>query len=307
MSEDSKSTITAVIPAFNEEKTIAHTVLESKKYVNEVVVVDDGSLDDTCGAATRAGATVLRHPVNLGYGAALATGFEYMRNNGAQYLVVLDGDGQHSPADIPKLVEPLIRGNADITNGSRFINEESRRKIPAYRKIGIGMVNKAWNLSTKNADLTDTQCGFRAYTRDAVNKIDITQTGMCASLEILDEASQNKLRIIEVPVSAEYGGTTSTVQPGRHGMELINYVLKKMKEEHPLLIFGGSGVVVSTIGLAFGIYSMNSYFESRYLPFGPTIVAGIMIYVGTLLVFGGLILNSIQALAAKFEERNSRQ
>jgi uncharacterized membrane protein len=130
---------------------------------------------------------------------------------------------------------------------------------------------------------------------------------MCASLEILDEASQNKLRIIEVPVSAEYGGTTSTVQPGRHGMELINYVLKKMKEEHPLLIFGGSGVVVSTIGLAFGIYSMNSYFESRYLPFGPTIVAGIMIYVGTLLVFGGLILNSIQALAAKFEERNSRQ
>ncbi len=297
--------IAAVIPAFNEVNTIRRTVEESRKYVHEVIVVDDGSTDDTGREASSAGATVLRHDSNLGYGAALATGFRYVKGNGARILVILDGDGQHNPADIPKIVEPIIRGDAEVTTGSRFINDDSRGEIPGYRKLGIGMVNKAWNFATKDA-MTDTQCGFRAYSRDAIEKIDIKEVGMSASLEILGEAAQKNLRVVEVPISARYEGDTSTVQPGRHGMELINYVLRKMKDEHPLLIFGVSGTIVTTIGLAFGVYSLNSYFDSRYLPFGPTIVAGIMVYVGTLMIFGGLILNSIQALASKLEKKESK-
>lgn len=297
--------ITAVIPAFNEENSIGKTVEESKKYVEEVVVVDDGSLDNTVNVASQAGAIVLRHASNLGYGAALATGFKYVRGNGADVLVVLDGDGQHNPADIPRIVDPILHGNADIVSGSRFMNNDSRGGMPAYRKLGIGVVNKAWNYASKDT-LTDTQCGFRAYSRDAIEKIEIKQAGMSASLEILDEAGQKSLRVVEVPISARYEGETSSVQPGRHGMELINYVLRKLKEEHPLLIFGLSGVVVTSVGLAFGVYSLNSYFDSRYLPFGPTIVAGVMIYVGTLMIFGGLILNSIQTLASKLENKRSR-
>ena len=96
------------------------------------------------------------------------------------------------------------------------------------------------------------------------------------------------------------------MKPGRHGMELVGYVLKKVKEEHPLLIFGVGGSVVTLVGLGFGIYAMNSYFDSRYLPFGPTIIAAFMIYVGTLMVFGGLILNAIQSLASKMEQKSSK-
>jgi hypothetical protein len=136
--------------------------------------------------------------------------------------------------------------------------------------------------------------------------MEIKETNMSASLEILDQAGARNLRVVEVPVSVNYVGNTSSTEPGRHGMELVNYVLRKLKDEHPLLIFGVGGVLVSSIGLVFGVYSINSYFDTRYLPFGPTIVAGILIYVGTLMIFGGLILNSIQSLAARLEEKHSK-
>jgi glycosyltransferase involved in cell wall biosynthesis len=302
MTQTPNVSVMAVIPAFNEEKTIGKVVREARKYVVEVVVVDDGSSDKTIENAVSAGATVLRHPHNLGYGSALATGFAHVKNNGAGVLVVLDGDGQHDPAEIPRLVKPIIDGSADIVSGSRFIDENAQQHIPAYRKFGIGVVNNAWKLAAGD-NMTDTQCGFRAYSRDAVEKIEINEVNMSASLEILDEASQNNLRVMEIPVSVKYGGDTSTMKPGKHGMELVNYVLKKMREEHPLLIFGGGGALMSVIGIAFGVYSMNSYFDSRYLPFGPTILAALFIYIGTLMIFGGLILNSIQTLASRLEDR----
>lgn len=294
--------ITAVIPAYNEERTIGRVVKDTRQYVDTVIVVDDGSTDRTAELAVNSGAQVLRHPRNLGYGAALATGFEYFRNNGTSYVVVLDGDGQHNPAEIPKLVKPLVDGDADIALGSRFIDDNANRLVPRYRRFGIGIVNMAWNTAT-GATLTDTQCGFRAYSRDAIQKINIKETNMSASLEILEQAQQNNLRVVEVPVSVDYKEAEPTLRPGRHGMELVNYVLRKLREEHPLLIFGGGGMLVTLVGLAFGVYSINSYFDSRYLPFGPSILAGLLIYVGTLMIFGGLILNSVQTLATRIEER----
>jgi glycosyltransferase involved in cell wall biosynthesis len=302
MTESSSPKITAVIPAFNEEKTIGRVVQETLRYVSEVVVVDDGSTDTTRNVALTAGATVLAHSINQGYGDALATGFEYVKNNGANIMVILDGDGQHNPADITRLAAPIISGQADIVLGSRFISKGSKKDVPAYRRFGIGIVNKAWNM-TSSEELTDTQCGFRAYSRNAIDKIDIQEAGMSASLEILDQAGKGNLKLMEVPVKVGYEGDTSTQKPTRHGMELVNYVLKKLKEEHPLLIFGGIGLVVSSLGLVFGIIALNGYFDSRYLPFGPTIIAGILIYVGTLMIFGGLILNSIQSIASRLEDK----
>jgi len=307
MTESSSPKITAVIPAFNEENTIGRIVEETRKYVTEVVVVDDGSTDTTRNVALSAGATVLTHSINMGYGDALATGFEYVKNNGANIMVILDGDGQHDPADIARLAAPIISGQADIVLGSRFISNGSKKDIPAYRRFGLGIVNKAWNMSSTSENVTDTQCGFRAYSRNAIDKIDIQEAGMSASLEILDQAGKSNLRLMEVPVKVGYEGDTSTYKPSRHGMELVNYVLKKLREEHPLLIFGGVGLVTSSIGLVFGIIAINGYFDSRYLPFGPTIVAGILIYVGTLMIFGGLILNSIQSIAAKLEDKRLRK
>jgi len=294
--------ITAMIPAYNEEKTIAKVVEGARRHVTEVLVVDDGSTDGTPEVARNAGAMILRHSHNVGYGASLATGFKYVKDNGASILVVLDGDGQHDPGQIPQLVAPIVEGKADIVIGSRFMDDELKSRMPAYRRFGIGVVNRAWRLASSDS-MTDTQCGFRAYSKRAIDKIDITEAGMSASLQVLDQASDNNLKVVEVPVSVRYGGDTSTVEPGRHGMELINYVLKKLKEEHPLLIFGGAGMVLTVIGLGFGIVAMNSYFETRYLPYGPTLIAGVTIYIGTLMIFGGLILNAIQSIASKLEEK----
>ena len=305
MTDDPKDAITAVIPAFNEEKTIGRVVEDVKRYAQNVIVVDDGSSDATRDVALIAGATILRHPKNLGYGCALATGFSYFKNNGAGVMVVLDGDGQHDPSEIPRLVKPLLDNRADIVVGSRFMDCEKETSIPRYRRFGIGIVNRAWNF-VSGEERTDTQCGFRAYSRDAVQKIDIREASMSASLEILDQAAAKNLRVVEVPVSVKYAGSTSSIEPGRHGMELVNYVLRKLKDEHPLLIFGGGGVLITLIGMAFGVYSINSYFDARHLPFGPTIIAGLLTYVGTLMIFGGLILNSIQSLAARIEKRDAK-
>jgi glycosyltransferase involved in cell wall biosynthesis len=293
--------ITALIPAYNEEKTIGRVIQNTKQFVQSVVVVDDGSSDGTMNVAIGAGATVINHPKNLGYGSALATGFSFFKNNGAGVMVVLDGDGQHNPADIPRLVRPIMDGQADVVIGSRFMDGEGKAVMPRYRRFGIRIVNRAWNFAS-GGEMTDTQCGFRAYSRDAVNKMDIKESNMSASLEILDQAAANNLRVVEIPVSVNYEGNTSSTEPGRHGMELVNYVLRKLNNEHPLLIFGGGGLLVALIGLAFGVYSINSYIDSRYLPFGPTIIAGLLIYVGTLMIFGGFILNSIQSLASRLEK-----
>ena len=306
MTQERDVAITALIPAYNEEKTIGRVIEDAKRYVQSVIVVDDGSSDGTVNVALSAGATVLRHERNRGYGSALATGFTYFRNNGAGVMVVLDGDGQHDPSDIPRLVKPVIDGQADVVIGSRFMDGEAKAVMPRYRRFGIGIVNRAWNIAS-GEEMTDTQCGFRAYSRDAVEKMEIKETNMSASLEILNQAGAKNLRVVEVPVSVNYVGNTSSTEPGRHGMELVNYVLRKLKDEHPLLIFGVGGVLVSSIGLVFGVYSINSYFDSRYLPFGPTIVAGILIYVGTLMIFGGLILNAIQSIADKLEDKRPKE
>lgn len=302
VTENSCPVITAIIPAYNEEKTIGQVVNDVKRYVQNVVVVDDGSSDGTHVAALDAGATVLRHPRNLGYGSALATGFSHFKNNGAGVAVVIDGDGQHNPSEIPILVKPLIDGLADIVVGSRFINPGADASIPRYRKLGILIVNRTWNF-VSGERRTDTQCGFRAYSKEAVQRIDIKQTSMSASLEILDQAAAHNLRVVEVPVSVKYSGDTSSIQPGRHGMELVNYVLKKLRDEHPLLFFGVGGILMSSIGLALGLYSLNVYFASGYLPFGPTFAAAALIYVGSLMIIGGMILNSIQSLASRLDRR----
>src|SRR4030042_6886904 len=136
MTDSSCVSITAVIPAFNEERTIGRVVRDAMKHVSEVVVVDDGSADATSQTAIGAGATVLRHSKNKGYGSALATGFQHFRNNGANILVVLDGDGQHDPAEIPILIQPILEGLADIVTGSRFMNSGSGNDMPLYRQFG---------------------------------------------------------------------------------------------------------------------------------------------------------------------------
>ena len=129
-----KPLIVAAIPAFNVEKTIARLVLETQKFVDVVLVCDDGSTDCTAEIAERMGADVIRHERNLGYGAAIKTLFSMARELNADVLVTLDGDGQHDPREIPRLIEPVLENNADIVLGSRFLGDKEKdNEVPRYR------------------------------------------------------------------------------------------------------------------------------------------------------------------------------
>ena len=188
-----KPKIIAVIPAYNEEKTIAAVLLETEKYVDKIIVVDDGSTDHTAEIARRMGAIVISHPKNIGKGAALRTGFKEALKHNPDIIITLDADLQHNPNEIPKLVQPIIEGKADMTIGSRYI-KGGKMDAPLYRRIGLAIINKLHKTPIK-----DTQSGYRAYNRKAAKIVLQTKTkGYGIETEQIQVALKNKIKVVEV-------------------------------------------------------------------------------------------------------------
>ncbi|MGB9774852.1 MAG: glycosyltransferase family 2 protein, partial [Bacteroidota bacterium] len=156
---EGKPFVVAGIPAFNEERTIASVVLKAQRYVDKVVVCDDGSTDMTGEIAERLGAEVIRHERNLGYGAAIGSLFRRARELSADVLVTLDADGQHNPAEIPRVVKPVVDCEADVVIGSRFVDERFSSVMPWYRRAGVQFITKLVNGSAKHG-VKDAQSGF---------------------------------------------------------------------------------------------------------------------------------------------------
>ncbi len=163
-----KPKVIAAIPCFNEERCIGSVVIKAKRFVESVIVIDDGSTDATAEVATGAGAEVYQHGKNRGYGAAIRSALEKGRQLGADVLVILDGDGQHDPRDIPKLIKPLLDGEADVVIGSRFLGKG--KKPPFYRRLGQHALTAATNLGS-GQKVTDSQSGFRAYSAKALKEM----------------------------------------------------------------------------------------------------------------------------------------
>jgi len=191
-----------VIPAYNEEKHIRNLIASCQLLgYNDIIVVDDGSTDNTAEIAKRAGAVVLSHVINRGVGAATQTGLEAAQRIGAEIAVTIDADGQHQAKDIKNILAPLIDHKNDIVIGSRFMTAEN--SIPWARKI----FNNAANVITfflAGIYLTDTQSGLKAFSKKALESIQITANGYEFSSEIIREAKYFRLRIAEVPVSVVY-------------------------------------------------------------------------------------------------------
>jgi polyprenyl-phospho-N-acetylgalactosaminyl synthase len=189
-----------IIPARNESQKISATVGEVRAKGWPVIVVDDGSTDDTSDLARNAGALVLRHPFNLGQGAALQTGIAAALRDDARFLVTFDADGQHSAADIESLIQPLIE-NYDVALGSRFLGR-TEGAGPGRRlllRISVFASNRISGMQ-----LSDAHCGLRAFTALAARDLEITQNGMAHASEILSHLRRRKLRITEVPVTVTY-------------------------------------------------------------------------------------------------------
>ena len=209
--------IIAVIPCLNEEHFISDVVFKTIEHVDKVIVIDDGSKDATARLARDAGAEVISHTSSQGAGAATRTGLEAALKYGADIVVTLDGDGQHDPREIPLLTKPMVDGKADLVIGSRFLAEA---KVFLYRKFGIEVITWLYNAGHRHK-ISDAQSGFRAYSRKALECIDITYPGFGFSIETLVQARKYGLTIYEAPVTCIYHDYGSTENPVTHGLSVV--------------------------------------------------------------------------------------
>jgi glycosyltransferase involved in cell wall biosynthesis len=193
--------VTAVIAAYEEARAIEPVIRGLRAHVAEIVVVDDGSRDETADVARKAGAVVLRHPINRGQGAALQSGIVLALLRGADVVVTFDADGQHVAADVPRLVDPVARGAADVALGSRFLGGTS--DVPAFRRLLLKAAVVFTRMTTGLA-VTDAHNGLRALSRQAAETIRIRQDRMAHASEIVSEIRRHGLRFVEVPITVLY-------------------------------------------------------------------------------------------------------
>ena len=275
------------IPALDEERTIAKVVVRSKKHADKVLVVDDGSRDDTALIAENIGAVVLRHEKNLGKGAAIRDCFEWAKRDGADILVTLDGDGQHDPSRIPELVEALQSTGADVVIGGRVTRPLD---MPRYRWLG----ERALDLGTQvkvGQRIVDAQSGFRAYSRKAIENLVAAEYGMGVDSELIIRAHHSGMRIVEVPITTNYAGLeTSSRNPVMHGLDVFFSLVKFVSIRHPLLFYGGFAAVSLIISLVFGLMTIDYYQRWGQVITNLALISIASGLVGLLALFTGVIL-----------------
>ena len=279
------------IPAFNEEKNIASLIIQLKKITDEVVVCDDGSTDLTSKIAEELGATVINHEKNLGYGAAIRSIFLKSKDLDGDILVTFDADGQHRIEDISKVINPIINEESDLVIGSRFL-DESEKEVPKYRKVGINVITKITNATIKK-QLTDSQSGFRAYSKKVLNELNPSESGMGISTEILIKASAKNFRISEVPIKIIYTGDTSTHNPISHGSSVLLSTIKFTSIEHPLKFYGVPSIIFLAIGLFFIYLSAQYYTEVGRLSTNLTLIGAGTTLIAVVLLITAILLYSL--------------
>lgn len=287
----------AIIPAYNESKNIINIINQVKKYVTTVLVVDDGSIDDTYLKALSTKVRVIKNNRNRGKGAALKRGLiECIRYN-PDIVVTIDADGQHIADDIPRLLEPIKEGIADMVIGSRY-NSRSLHEIPVMRGMGLSLINFL-NKSLMKIDIQDTQSGFRAYNRMMLGIIsDYDCSGYGAETEQLAQADSYGLNIMEVPVTIRYKGlgTTSKKNPFAHGTHIVSTILKVMIEKRPLLFFGLGGVLIILSSLLPLTNLLSIFNETRYFSIPLAMIVLGLTFIGSMLILISFVLYALKRI-----------
>lgn len=287
--------ITVIIPALNEEISIGSMVIKTKKYADHVIVVDDGSIDDTAEIARLAGADVIVHTKNRGKGEALKTGFFRASQNGTKIIVTIDADGQHDPSEIPIVVKPILSGKADMVIGSRYLNGNN---IPLYRRIGQKILDHVTNMNS-GIGVADTQSGFRAFAIHTVSSFGFKQNGFSVESEMLADAANAGLVIKEVDIGVRYDVDCSTENPVKHGLKVLINILQDMEFRRPLYYFTVPGMILGTIGLSMGLIFLQDFYIGKSLHFGPTLLMMLLTLIGLFLAFTGIILHSMSRLVQR--------
>jgi glycosyltransferase involved in cell wall biosynthesis len=286
--QETKVRVLAGIAAYNEARYIGSIVVQARQYVDEVIVVDDGSTDNTAAVAELAGATVIRHARNRGKGAAIQSILAEARKRNPDVLVLLDADAQHDPNEIPTVIKPVSQG-FDLVIGSR---EAQKDKTPKYRRIGQKVIFGSSRLASKT-NVVDSESGFRALSPRAINELDLKAHGFAVESEMITLAADKGLKITEVPISNIYTKDGSTLNPVRHGIDVLSRIIVMISQRRPLFFFGLAGTILLVIALIIGIRVINIATATGNLAIGSTILTTMFIIAGMLSIFTGIILNTL--------------
>ncbi|QLH81338.1 glycosyltransferase family 2 protein [Halosimplex pelagicum] len=288
------------IPAYNEEGSIGDVVREAREHADSVLVVDDGSADETAVEARAAGGVVIEHDRNQGYGQALKTLFSEAAERDVGALVVIDADGQHDASDISRLANELESDDANLVIGSRFAGDGDTN-APVYRRFGLWVVNTLTNLSMgvvrPRSRVQDTQSGFRAYDTDMLESLaesDEIGNRMSASTDILYHAHENDFGIEEVGTTIDYAvEDASSHNPVSHGLNLVNNILKTVEQQRPITVLGVPGFVSAIVGIGFGYWTFSNFITSGTFPIGLALISVFFALAGTFSCFTGIILHAL--------------
>jgi len=283
--------ITVGIPAFNEEKNIAPMIQKLNQIADTIIVCNDGSTDDTGKIASKMGAVVVNHQRNLGYGGAIRSLFLKARELESDILVTLDSDGQHRISDVLPVAEPILKKQADLVIGSRFL-DKTQENIPKYRKAGIKIITKLANTSL-DKNVTDSQSGFRAYSKKILLEITPSEQGMGVSNEILIKSSKQGFKIAEVPIVVSYEGKTSTQNPVSHGASVTLSTLKFISIDHPLKFYGIPGTIFLFLGVFFTIWTLQLFSETREIVTNLALIGVGCLVFGVMLTMSAIMLFSV--------------
>jgi glycosyltransferase involved in cell wall biosynthesis len=280
--------VLAGIAAYNEARYVGSVILQARQYVDEVIVVDDGSTDNTARVAELAGASVIRHPENRGKGAAIQSILAEARKSNPDVLVLLDADAQHNPNEIPILIKPISEG-FDLVIGSR---EAQNDKTPRHRRIGKTVISRSTRLASK-ADVFDTESGFRALSPKAINELELKENGFAIESEMITRAAAKNLKMTEVPISNIYTIDGSTLNPVRHGIDVLSRIIVMISQRRPLFFFGLAGGISLVAGIIIGFTVLHIATTTGQVAIGTAVLTAMFIITGILSIFTGIILNAL--------------
>ena len=284
----SKKSIVICIPAYNEERNIAKLIIDSKKYSDKIIVVDDGSSDYTAKIAKELGVEVIQHDRNRGKGAALNTCFTKAMSYSPDVIVTIDGDGQHDPIYIPDLIKPIINNQADMVIGSR----SKETKMPRYRKMGLNTINYL-NRKAVGTNIKDPQSGYRAYSyRSAESLARQRFDDYAAEFEQLESLLSQGFTVIETPIEIRYTGLGVTSKKNflTHGGELILASLFMLISRRPIMYLALPGALFLFVGLFYGFYTLFLFNADRYFSIPMSVVSGGLLILGSLLVLSSMFI-----------------
>ena len=275
------------IPDLNEERSIAKVVLRCKMQVKDIMVVDDGSKDDTGLIARSIGADVVTHEKNMGKGESLRDCFKWAREVDADVLVTLDADGQHDPSFIPRLVEHMKIQNADVVVAGRTSRPSD---MPRHRWVGQRGLDHMTGIRIGDRYI-DSQSGFRAYSRKAIDELEAGEFGMGVDSELLVRAKKEGLKIVEVQADVTYSGLdTSNQNPVIHGLDVFFSLVKFVSIRHPLLFYGGFSLLSFIISVVFGLMTLDYYQHWGRVITNLALISIASGLLGFLSLFTGIVL-----------------